>query len=62
MLAKLRLRHGAVRVCGTPRRLCVLVEGVVGRQEDLEEELRGPPAKAAFKDGQPTKVRPHAPT
>jgi glycyl-tRNA synthetase beta subunit len=57
LLCRLRLSHGPVRVCGTPRRLCVLVPEVAGRQEDKEEELRGPPARAAFKDGKPTKVR-----
>jgi glycyl-tRNA synthetase beta chain len=40
----------------TPRRLAVVVSGVLTRQEDAEEELLGPPVKAAFKDGAPTKA------
>src|SRR5689334_17064512 len=55
-LAELRLRHGAVRALGTPRRLALLVSGVAERQADLEEEVTGPPVKAAFKDGAPTKA------
>jgi len=38
----------------TPRRLAVLITGVLPRQQDVEELLTGPSAKVAFKDGQPT--------
>ncbi|HEY1895757.1 MAG TPA: glycine--tRNA ligase subunit beta [Terracidiphilus sp.] len=38
----------------TPRRLAVLVEGVLSSQADTEEELTGPSWKVAFKDGTPT--------
>ncbi len=38
----------------TPRRLAVLVEGVLPAQADSEEKLTGPSWKVAFKDGQPT--------
>jgi glycyl-tRNA synthetase beta chain len=38
----------------TPRRLAVLVRGVLARQEDVSEEVTGPAAKIAFKDGVPT--------
>ena len=38
----------------TPRRLAVLVRGVLPRQLDTAEELLGPPVKAAFRDGKPT--------
>ncbi|MCC6554582.1 MAG: glycine--tRNA ligase subunit beta [Polyangiaceae bacterium] len=55
-LADLRLAHGAIRALGTPRRLALLVSGLSARQRDLEEELTGPPVKAAFKDGAPTKA------
>ena len=54
--AELRLSHGAVRAVGTPRRLTLIVKDVAARQEDLEEERTGPPARAAFRDGQPTKA------
>lgn len=55
-LARLRLRHGAVRALGTPRRLAVLVDDVAEAQADLDEEVVGPPETAAFKDGAPTKA------
>ena len=37
----------------TPRRLAVLVSDVLERQPDLSEEVVGPSAKIAFKDGVP---------
>jgi glycyl-tRNA synthetase beta chain len=40
----------------TPRRLAVLVEGVLLGQADTEEQLTGPSWKVAFKDGAPTKA------
>ncbi|GAB4226938.1 MAG: glycine--tRNA ligase subunit beta [Stanieria sp.] len=46
----------AVEVYGTPRRLAVLIKGIPARQADREEEIKGPPASAAFKDGKPTKA------
>ncbi len=38
----------------TPRRLAVLVEGVLAAQADTEEQLTGPSWKVAFKDGAAT--------
>jgi glycyl-tRNA synthetase beta chain len=38
----------------TPRRLAVLVEGVLASQADTQEQLTGPSWKVAFKDGAPT--------
>ncbi len=38
----------------TPRRLAVLVEGVLAAQADAEEQLTGPSWKVAFKDGAAT--------
>ncbi len=38
----------------TPRRLYLIVDGVIERQPDCEELVLGPPASAAFKDGKPT--------
>ena len=38
----------------TPRRLAVLVSGVLASQADTEEKLTGPSWKVAFKDGAPT--------
>jgi glycyl-tRNA synthetase beta chain len=43
-----------VEVFGTPRRLAVLIQGLPGQQPQQEEEIKGPSAQAAFKDGQPT--------
>ncbi|NJR48477.1 MAG: glycine--tRNA ligase subunit beta [Leptolyngbyaceae cyanobacterium CSU_1_3] len=41
---------------GTPRRLAVLIKGLPLQQPDQTEEVKGPSAQAAFKDGQPTKA------
>lgn len=41
---------------GTPRRLAVLIQELPSKQSDRSEEVKGPPATAAFKDGQPTKA------
>ncbi|MEO1348643.1 MAG: glycine--tRNA ligase subunit beta [Cyanobacteria bacterium J06635_15] len=46
----------AIKLYGTPRRLAVVIEGLPERQSDREEDVKGPPAKAAFKDGKPTKA------
>jgi glycyl-tRNA synthetase beta chain len=50
------LPNAAVEVYGTPRRIAVLITGLPSQQADREEEIKGPPAQAAFKDGQPTKA------
>ncbi len=38
----------------TPRRLVLIHESMPIQQEDIAEELMGPPVQAAFKDGEPT--------
>src|SRR5579864_7356347 len=38
----------------TPRRLVVMVTGVLSQQPDVQEQLTGPATKVAYKDGQPT--------
>ena len=53
-LAEARLPFDALQVCGTARRLAVLVEGLPQRQPDGREEFKGPPAQQAFRDGVPT--------
>ena len=50
------LHNSVVEVYGTPRRLAVLITDLPSQQADREEEIKGPPAQAAFKDGQPTKA------
>src|SRR5271165_4727765 len=46
--------NGKVTTYSTPRRLAVVVEDVLPRQGDTEEQLTGPSWKVAFKDGAPT--------
>lgn len=53
-LAAQRLPFSNLQLLGSPRRLAVLLEGLPGRQEDLKEERKGPPAGQAFADGLPT--------
>ncbi|CAN5905305.1 glycine--tRNA ligase subunit beta [soil metagenome] len=56
-LAAARLEHKGVRALGTPRRLAVIVKQLADRQPDLNEEVVGPPASAAFApDGTLTKA------
>ncbi|MBB5346735.1 glycine--tRNA ligase subunit beta [Desulfoprunum benzoelyticum] len=53
----LNLAHGEVLVKGTPRRLALIVLGLVERQQDSREELLGPSKAAAFdRDGRPTRA------
>ncbi|MGK7925924.1 MAG: glycine--tRNA ligase subunit beta [Spirulina sp.] len=46
----------SLEVYGTPRRLAILACGLPQKQPDREEEIKGPPAKVAFKKGKPTKA------
>jgi len=55
-LAELRLDHGSPELHSTPRRLVVCIPALQDRQEDRTLEVSGPPAKAAFKDGEPTRA------
>ncbi len=48
------LEYSALQVYSTPRRLAVLITGLPDQQLDRTAEIKGPPASAAFKDGQPT--------
>ena len=50
------LETEAIQVFGTPRRIAVLVKGLPEVQPQQQEEIKGPPVKAAFKDGEPTKA------
>ncbi len=43
-----------VQIYGTPRRLSIIVTNLPDRQLDRVEEIKGPPAAAAYKDGVPT--------
>lgn len=50
------LEPEAIRFYGTPRRLALVMYGLPEHQPDRQEEVKGPPAQAAFKDGKPTKA------
>ncbi|MFZ0564017.1 MAG: glycine--tRNA ligase subunit beta, partial [Terriglobales bacterium] len=45
---------GAISNLDTPRRLAVLASGVPNSQPDITEQVNGPSAQVAYKDGQPT--------
>ena len=52
-----RLAYRDLRVLGTPRRLTLLVDDLAPRQLPIEEQVKGPPARAAFDAaGQPTRA------
>jgi glycyl-tRNA synthetase beta chain len=53
-LADAALPHDLVQIYATPRRLSAIVTNLPDRQIDRVEEIKGPPAAAAYKDGQPT--------
>ncbi len=56
-LDRLRLDHGPIATYGTPRRLAIIVNDVDDRQEDVVEQIKGPPAQAAFDaEGNPTQA------
>jgi len=57
LLRSLRLNYNRVELFGAPRRLAVMVHGLMGRQDDLETVVKGPPAARAFdKEGNPTQA------
>jgi glycyl-tRNA synthetase beta chain len=56
LLTRERLLTAGAKVASysTPRRLAVVVEGVLASQADTHDQLTGPSWKIAFKDGAPT--------
>jgi glycyl-tRNA synthetase beta chain len=44
----------AITYLDTPRRLAVLASGIPASQSDITEQVNGPSAQVAYKDGQPT--------
>ncbi len=54
LLSRERLAASEVAHFDTPRRLAVLASGIPPAQPDLTEQLSGPSAGVAYKDGQPT--------
>jgi glycyl-tRNA synthetase beta chain len=53
-LADELLTPEAIEIYGTPRRLAMVIKGLPTQQPEREEEIKGPPASAAFKEGKPT--------
>ena len=52
-----RLTFSKIETLGTPRRLVLYIEYLLGKQPDVIEEVQGPPAEIAFdKDNKPTKA------
>ncbi len=57
LFEELRLSYQTLKVYGTPRRLVIFASKVAPRQPDVESEVKGPPARAAFDaDGNPTQA------
>jgi len=54
LLSRERLAPGEVTYFDTPRRLAVMAAGVPVAQLDVTEQVTGPSATVAYKDGQPT--------
>ena len=50
------LTPAAIDYFGTPRRLALLIQGLPTQQADRVEDVKGPPAAAAFRSGEPTKA------
>jgi len=52
-----RIEYQAMRIMGTPRRLVVYIKGLAPQQEQLWQEVTGPPAEIAYDaDGNPTRA------
>lgn len=52
-----RIHYGSIKTLGTPRRLAIIAYGLADKQEDIQNEITGPPVKAAYdKSGNPTKA------
>src|SRR5580704_6801551 len=55
LLQRERLDPSAeIKSLDTPRRLAVLASGIPASQSDITEQVSGPSAQIAYKDGQPT--------
>jgi len=54
LLTRERLTSSEVSSLDTPRRLAILASGIPAAQPDITEQITGPAASVAFKDGQPT--------
>ena len=55
-MTELRIPFEAVKVYGTPRRMTFIASGVAEAQADSTVEAKGPSAKIAFVNGEPSKA------
>lgn len=55
-LSDQHLAVDTIEYYGTPRRLAIVIAGLPTQQPDQDESIKGPPAQAAFQNGQPTKA------
>lgn len=56
-LQEARIAFDTIETYGTPRRLTLLVTNLADRQDNVEEEVKGPAVKSAYDaQGQPTKA------
>ena len=56
VLSAAGLSYSSIDVSGTPRRIATYVKDLQTRQADERNRVRGPPLRAALKDGEPTKA------
>jgi glycyl-tRNA synthetase beta chain len=54
LLGNERLKCGSVNPFSTPRRLALIISGIAAAQTDVTEQVTGPSAAVAYKDGRPT--------
>jgi glycyl-tRNA synthetase beta chain len=54
LLVRERLGGSGITTFETPRRLAIIAPGLASAQEDVTEQVTGPSAHVAYKDGQPT--------
>ena len=55
-MTELRIPFEGVKVYGTPRRMTFIASGVAEAQADSTVEAKGPSAKIAFVNGEPSKA------
>ena len=55
-LSVLNLGAAVLKTYATPRRLALIATGLPERSPDVRRTVQGPPAKAAFNEGKPTKA------
>lgn len=54
LLTREQLASSGISTFDTPRRLAVIASGIPAAQPDITQQITGPAAAVAFKDGQPT--------